>query len=265
MKKINKVIKSAAFFACSSLFFNSCLTVNAKKIVEAPYVPETVASSEKIEVEELAKIYYSSESFINIDGNFDEWKNLDGVHTRQMVYGGSFDSSNADGLFKCASDGINLYVFADIKDNDAGVNNYEPSQAWRGDSVEFFFGTETGKHTTYKDSDVRVRIIPRSRENKFDVGIGINDSEVNSSDIKACCIYNDSGYIIESIFPLSLLGGKNLKLNQKIKMDFQINDADNGKERTGLLHWNSPYDNTYADPSSWGNAKVITSAANEDK
>ena len=263
MKK-TKIVSSAVFFVCMSLFFNSCLTVNAKKIVEAPYVPSPALSSEKVEVEKLAKIYFGDKLFVKVDGDFSEWNNLEGVHTRQMVYGGSFDSSNADGLFKSFTDGVNLYVYAEIKDNDAGVNTYEAPQAWRGDSVEFFFGTECGKHSSYKDSDVRVRIIPHSKENNFDVGIGMNDSEVNSSDINVCCVYNDSGYQIEGVFPLSLLGGKNLKLNQKARMDFQINDADNGKERTGLLHWNSPYDNTYADPSSWGDAKVVALDSEEE-
>ena len=54
---------------------------------------------------------------------------------------------------------------------------------------------------------------------------------------------------------MSLFGGKKLKLNQKVRADFQINDADDGKERTGLLHWNCAEDTTYANPSGWGDGK----------
>ena len=50
---------------------------------------------------------------------------------------------------------------------------------------------------------------------------------------------------------------KMLKKGQNVRFDYQINDADNGKERTGLLHWHSPNDNTYADPSGWGDGKVV--------
>lgn len=256
MKIVNHAVKVAAAFLVAVLF-SSCLTINQKKIVEAPYVPENLGSGEKVEVEKSVNVYYSQNDVPEIDGRFSEWNGLDGVHSRQMVYGGAFNSSNADGFFAVRTDGTNLFVYAKVSDDDAGVNLYEASQAWRGDSVEFFFGTDVSKHTSFKSSDVRVRIIPRSKTNIFDVGIGINDAEVISDDIKAACVYSKSGYEIEASFPLSLLGGKELKCGQKIKADFQVNDADGGKERTGLMHWNSPNDNTYSDPSSWGSGKVI--------
>lgn len=242
----------------SSIFvLSSCLTVNAKKIVPPPYTPPKVEGVKVGEKESLSKVYYSTSSFPKIDGLFEEWQNLDGVHTHEQVYGGLLDPKNADGFFVVRTDGENLYIYADVTDNDAGVNAYEAGQAWRGDSVEFFFGTDTSKHNSFKESDVRVRIIPRSKTDKFDVSIGINDQEVQSDDIKAAVVYGEKGYQVEAKFPLSILSNKPLKLNQNLRFDFQINDADGGKERTGLLHWNSPNDNTYADPASWGNARVV--------
>lgn len=239
------------------LLLSSCLTVNAKKIVEPPYVPEETEAGAPAVKEDMSYFYYSEEDIPEIDGNFAEWEGLEGVHANQMVYGGSFNPSNADGYFIVRTDGENLYVFADITDDDPNTNNLEAAAAWRGDGIEFFFGTDTSKHTFYKDSDVRVRVIPRSKTNRFDVGVGINDAAVSSDEIKVAAVYSAKGYKVEGKFPLSLLTGKSLSLKQKVRCDFQINDADNGKERTGLLHWNSPNDNTYADPSSWGNGKVI--------
>ncbi|MBQ6782036.1 MAG: hypothetical protein IJP62_12550 [Treponema sp.] len=240
------------------LALTSCLTVNAKKPIDPPYTPpktENVATGEK---ESLSKVYFSTSNFVRIDGVFDEWKNLEGVHTHEQVYGGLFNPNNADGFFVARTDGENLYIYANVTDDDAGMNTYEVPQAWRGDSVEFFFGTDTSKHNTFKDSDVRVRIIPRSRDDMFAVTVGINDMEVQSDDIKVAVVYNDKGYQVESKFPLSLLNNKSLKNGQNLRIDYQVNDADGGKERTGLLHWNSPNDNTYADPASWGNAKVVS-------
>ena len=55
----------------------------------------------------------------------------------------------------------------------------------------------------------------------------------------------------------SLLSIKKLKPKQKVRGDFQINDADDGKERSRLIHWNSGKDNTYVDASSWGDGLVV--------
>ncbi len=254
MKKFRLVFLPTLFIP---LLLSSCLTVHAKKIVEAPYIPEE-AFSDAVPVKEANSYFYYSENDVpEIDGEFNEWKDLEGVHTNQMVYGGSFNPSNADGYFIVRTDGKNLYVFADVTDDDPNINTLEPAAAWRGDGVEFFFGTDTSKHTYFKDSDVRVRIIPHSKSDIFDVGVGLNDTPVASDEIKVAAVYSEHGYKVEGKFPLSLLGGKDLRLKQKVRCDFQINDADNGKERTGLLHWNSPNDNTYSDPSSWGNGKVI--------
>jgi len=241
----------------SAVMFTSCLTINQKKIVEAPYVPESSGESVNFEIEKSTIVFFSKTDVPQVDGNFDEWKNLDGVHARQMVYGGAFDKNDAEGFFVLRTDGEKLFLYARVSDEDANVNSFEASQAWRGDSVEFFFGTDISKHSSFKSSDVRVRIIPRDKKNIFDVDIGINDAEVNSSEIKAACVFNDKGYEIEAEFPLVLLGGNLLKNGQKIRADFQVNDADDGKERTGLLHWFCPNDNTYSDPSGWGNGKVV--------
>ncbi|MDD7014197.1 MAG: sugar-binding protein [Spirochaetales bacterium] len=255
---MKKVILAVGALALSVFAFTSCLTVNAKKTVAAPYVPEDSGEGEiEAQIEKSALVYYSTTSVPEIDGDFKEWAGLEGVHARRVVYGGKFNSTNADGFFVCRTDGNNLYVYAKVTDNDPSENTYEIPQAWRGDGVEFFFGTETGNHTTFKDSDIRVRIAPRSKTDKFAVGVGLNDSEIKSSDIEVAVVYNNTGYQVEGKFPLDIFGGKTLKLNQKIRADFQVNDADKGKERTVLLHWNSPNDNTYADPSSWGNGKVV--------
>ena len=256
MKKNTKATAAVSVIALT-LSLSSCLTINAKKIVEAPYIPPKVEGADTGVKETLSKVYFAEKGTVNIDGVFSDWDGLDGVHTREQVYGGLFDPSNADGFFVSQTDGDNLYVFADVTDNDTGVNTYEIPQAWRGDGVEFFFGTDTSKHNSFKDSDVRVRMVSRSKSDCFDVAVGINDVEVNNSDIQVAVVYTEKGYMVEGKFPLSLLGNKALKVGQNLRFDYQINDADGGKERTGLLHWNSPNDNTYADPASWGNAKVV--------
>jgi len=263
---MKKLVSYVAYSVCAmaiALLSTSCLTIHATKKADIPAVDEYLAMLAAKEVKEIEKepvsnFYFSTDDVPVIDGKFDEWKGLDGVHTRQQVYGGAFNPENADGLFVARTDGANLYIYADITDNDPSINEYEVPQAWRGDGVEFFFGTDTKNHTQFIDSDVRVRLVPRSKSDIKAVSIGINDTEVESEDIEAAVVYSSKGYKVEAKFPLSLLGGnKNLKQNQKVRVDYQINDADDGKERTGLLHWNRLADDTYANPSGWGNGVVV--------
>lgn len=236
----------------------SCLTIKEKKIVEAPYRPDANQVEEVVDIENSFLVYFSDVEKPVIDGEFMDWDGLEGIHVRRMVYGGFFNQENTDGEFILRTDGEILYVYADITDDDVRPNDYEISQAWRGDSIEFFFGTDLSSHRFYKATDVRVRITSRSEDDIFDVGIGINDSPVQNKEIQAAVVRTETGYKVEASFPLSMLGGKKLSRKQKIRGDFQINDADEGKERSRLLHWNSKGDNTYMDASSWGNGLVVS-------
>jgi len=243
---------------CSIFLLASCLTVNAKKIIEPPYRPPVVENAfDTGAIESTFRIYYSKTDVPAIDGDFSEWLGLSGVHVRRMVYGGLFDPVNTDGHFVLRTDGEKLYLFADITDDDPGTNAFPVPQAWRGDSIEFFFGTDTGKHSFYKNTDKRVRIVPTSKSSKFAYKIGINDQPIESDDIKIAIFFTDNGYKIEAALPFSLMNIKALKVGQKVRGDFQINDADGGKERARLIHWNSPGDNTYIDASSWGDGEVV--------
>jgi len=240
----------------SALLLTSCLTVNQKKIIAPPYAPPVQQGADAGEKEKMFYVYYSPKDKPVIDGNFADWDGLQGVHARRMVYGGLFNPEDTDGLFVVRADDQYLYVYARIDDNDPEVNTFPAPQAWRGDSVEFFFGTDTSRHTFYKSTDHRVRIVPQSKTNKSAYDFSIDDVSIKNSDIKVAVVYSDKGYQIEAAIPFSLMGVTKLRIRQNVRGDFQINDADNGKERSRLIHWNSGKDNTYLDASSWGNGRV---------
>ena len=235
---------------------SSCLAINAKKIIEPPYYPPEEAFADAGEKEKNFKVYYSSSKSPVIDGEFKEWEGLDGIHVRRMVYGGMFNPENTDGFFKVRADDAYLYIYADIIDDQPQENKFPAPQGWRDDSIEFFFGTDTGYHTFYRNTDHRVRIVPQSKANKTAYDVSLNDVSMNGS-IKAAIVYSETGYTIEAAVPFSLLSIKKLKPKQKVRGDFQINDADDGKERSRLIHWNSGKDNTYVDASSWGDGVVV--------
>ena len=248
MKK--QIFLCAGLLTGAMVFLSSCLTIHAKKIVEAPYLPPEEAYADAGEQEKNFKVYYSGSKSSVIDGEFKEWEGLDGIHVRRMVYGGMFNPENTDGLFKVRADDSFVYIYADIIDDQPQENKFPAPQAWRDDSIEFFFGTDTGYHTFYKATDHRVRIVPQSKSNKSAYDVSVNDVSMSGS-IKSAVVYNEHGYTIEAAIPFSLMSIK------KVRGDFQINDADDGKERSRLIHWNSGKDNTYVDASSWGDGLVV--------
>lgn len=254
MKK--QIFLCAGILTGAMVLLSSCLTIHAKKIVEAPYLPPEEAYADAGEQEKNFKVYYSGSKSPVIDGDFKEWDALDGIHVRRMVYGGMFNPQNTDGLFKVWADDSFLYIFADIIDDQPQENKFPAPQGWRDDSIEFFFGTDTGYHTFYKATDHRVRIVPQSKSNKSAYDVSVNDVSMSGS-IKAAVVYSENGYKVEAAVPFSLLSIKKLKPKQKVRGDFQINDADDGKERARLIHWNSGKDNTYLDASSWGDGVVV--------
>ncbi|MCX7655948.1 MAG: hypothetical protein N2Z76_05445 [Treponemataceae bacterium] len=239
----------------------SCLTITEKHIIPPPWRPAPVEAVEglsgKPPVGQIVPLYFSTNGIPVIDGNFDEWNTLKGVYSRVMVYGGLFNSQNTDGYFVVRTDGQNLYIFADITDDDPQINPFPAPQAWRGDSIEFFFGTDTTPHAFYKTTDKRIRFVPKSKSNPHQCEISINDVTTQIGDIQVVFVFHDKGYRMEAKIPLSVLNTKPLKIGQKVRLEFQINDADGGKERSRLLHWMSQEDKSYMDASTWGDGKVV--------
>ena len=251
MKKNKLVTLAIAFVAAATSLY-----AKPKKTVAAPYVPPKETTVDAGEQEKFFKVYYSSSKAPVIDGNFDEGKKLEGVQVRRMVYGGTFNPEDTDGTFKVWADDSYIYLFADIIDNEPQENSFPAPQGWRDDSIEFFFGTDTAYHTFYKPTDHRVRIVPQSKTDKFAYDASVNDVSISGS-VKSAIVYREHGYTIEAAIPFSLMSIKKLKPKQKVRGDFQINDGDEGKERSRLVHWNSRKDNTYLDASAWGDGIVV--------
>lgn len=256
-----RVVPAGVILASAVCLLTSCLTTTEKKIIDPPWRPaaETASNgiSSKPPIGQIAPVFYSKDKIPAIDGSFDEWAGLDGVHTRVMVYGGLFNQANTDSLFVVRTDGINLYLYADVTDDSPNANALPAPQAWRGDSIEFFFGTDTMYHTFYKNTDKRIRIVPKSKTNKFSYDVSINDVSIQNDEIKVAIAFSETGYKVEACVPLSQMNVKSLKIGQKVRLECQINDADFGKERSRLLHWMSQKDVSYMDASTWGDGKVV--------
>jgi hypothetical protein len=189
-----------------------------------------------------------------IDGQFEEWQGLEGSSPQTSVYGPELDPADASARFVLWTDNKKLYVFAEVSDDRPNENDFPPPIAWRNDSVELYIGANTVEHSKFQKDDSQIRIVPRSKGDTSAFGLSVNDHELPGG-LSGAVVYSPTGYRMEVAIPLNFLMIKKFELGQAIRLEFQLNDADN-TERDRLIHWSSPKDNTYYDPSAWGNGVV---------
>ena len=246
----------------------ACVTNYPKETMDPPWIPELTASSEESEsvrpaADAEVPVYFSGSDLPVIDGNFDEWGGLDGALTRLAVYGGRHIPEDAEAFFVLRTDGINLYIYSRVTDDITHENFLPGSMAWRGDTLEIFFGIALAKHKKYQSGDNQIRLVPRSKENIDEVDIVINQRTMDGYMVSgqegavfgAAAVYSETGYQIEAAIPLSLMTIDGLAPGRKVRLDFQINDADE-TERDRMIHWMSDKDTPWFDPSVWGNGIV---------
>lgn len=238
------------------LFLGGCLSTAMVRPVPAPWNPATDVVEQAPPIGEVAPVFWLADSAPVIDGDFSEWDGLVSADPYVSVYGGGHQPDDVSGRFVIASDGPNLYLFAEITDDQANENPLTPSMAWRNDSVEFFFGTDTRMRSSYVDGDSQIRVVPVSREEDGLYSLAINDVDMTGQ-TQAWAEFTDTGYIIEAALDLALLRLDPLSPGQQVRVEFQINDGDS-TERDRLVHWMSEKDDPWYNPGGWGDGVVVT-------
>jgi hypothetical protein len=190
-----------------------------------------------------------------IDGDFSDWEGLEGSSTEKIVFDGNRPAEEGLGFFALRSDNKSLFVYADVYDTTAHEVDLPAPIAWRDDSVEVYLGANASPHEKFEKDDNHIRIVPVSRDDKFAFSLAVNDVEVTDQ-CTAAVVYNDHGYTIEAQIPLGLLLIKKFSPNQKLRAEFQVNDASK-IERDRERHWMSPKDDPYFDASVWGDGIVL--------
>ena len=167
----------------------------------------------------IEKIPYGT---ISVDGEEDAaWNNA--VNIPLTINKGSEASANAKVLW----DDDNLYVYATV--NDA-VLDKTGAQTHEQDSLEVFIDEDNGKTASYGEDDKQYRI-NYNNEQSF------NGKKCLAENVKSATKTIDGGYVVEAAFKWTDIKPAN---GTKIGLEFQINDAKDGK-RTGTLSW---YDET---------------------
>lgn len=167
----------------------------------------------------IEKIPYGT---ISVDANADAaWGNA--VNIPLTINKGSEASANAKVLW----DDDNLYVYATIKDaalDKTGAQTHEQ------DSLEVFIDEDNGKTASYGEDDKQYRINYENEQS-------FNGKKCLAENVKSATKTIDGGYVVEAAFKWTDIKPAN---GTKIGLEFQINDAKDGK-RIGTLSW---YDET---------------------
>lgn len=167
----------------------------------------------------IEKIPYGT---ISVDADADAaWGNA--VNIPLTINKGSEASANAKVLW----DDDNLYVYATIKD---AVLDKTGAQTHEQDSLEVFIDEDNGKTASYGEDDKQYRI-NYNNEQSF------NGKKCLAGNVKSATKTIDGGYVVEAAFKWTDIKPAN---GTKIGLEFQINDAKDGK-RIGTLSW---YDET---------------------
>lgn len=167
----------------------------------------------------IEKIPYGT---ISVDADADAaWGNA--VNIPLTINKGSEASANAKVLW----DDDNLYVYATV--NDA-VLDKTGAQTHEQDSLEVFIDEDNGKTASYGEDDKQYRI-------NYNNGQSFNGKKCLAENVKSATKTIDGGYVVEAAFKWTDIKSAN---GTKIGLEFQINDAKDGK-RIGTLSW---YDET---------------------
>lgn len=157
----------------------------------------------------------------------------------------------ASGEFKAMWDENNLYILADVTDenlDDSAQADHEQ------DSVEMFINELHTKLDGYEAGDAQYRV---NYKNKQSFGNGQPDRENFKTEVSI----TDKGYIVEAALPLKQINGKN---GTVIGFDIQINDSHASGARDYILKWSDPSDNTWSTLTEIGDVEFVGASVSEN-
>jgi len=191
---------------------------------------------------------YKTTTAITIDGSIDAaWTNASvvGVTATKVVQGAITNTADLSGTYKALWDNTYLYILADITD-DTKINDSQNS--YDDDAVEVYIDINNDKATSYGSND-----------RQFTFGwndgttVGVLPSGSSITGVTYSVVARTGGYILEARIPWSIVSATPA-VDQKIGIDFMVNDDDDNGTRDAKLSWNSATDNAYQDPSLFGTA-----------
>ncbi len=142
------------------------------------------------------------------------------------------------------SDYLTLYVNVvdDVAQRDSG------NQPYNDDAIEVFLDPDNSRSTTYDANDIQL-VFGRGDASftAYQGGFSATIPGVVHAQQE-----NLGGYSLELQIPWSSIGVQSVSENQKIGIEVQVNDDDDGGQRDHKLAWNDGTDNAWSNPSLFG-------------
>lgn len=200
-----------------------------------------------------ADIYKTGQAPV-IDGTIDKrWNEAISYPLSKLISGINTPGNPLGCKWKLLANDKNLYIMADIKDNTLISDSPD---WWDDDGIEVFIDATNSKGTSY-DGLHQFQFGFRYNDTKIYAGV---NSVQNTTGIKFVIKAKTGGYIFEASIPWTLLGISPAD-ELKIGIDLKVNNDDNGGPRDSELSWNASTSMAYADPSLFGNGKIINKTA----
>jgi hypothetical protein len=186
-----------------------------------------------------------------IDGIMDfGWFDKVNYSLNKQMWGGNGISGSSDlsAYFKIGMDQDNLYVFVDVTD-DALYADSETNENWKDDKVEIYVDFGNDKLNEYGDDDHFYGFVHDDETFYFGPGSATGATFAEGS--------KNNGYMIEVSIPWSTIGGIP-EFGDFIGIEVMVNDDDNGGDRESKIAWTDDSDNSWNNPSLFGELQVLS-------
>jgi len=181
------------------------------------------------------------------------------------------NAADLSAVFKAFYDDTNFYVFVEVQDS---LIDYEFSD-WQGDGLELYFDGDYSHGDSYdgvNDNQIRITV--------DDVVLADTDSSLPIDGTVFKVLLTATGYNIEAAFPLDVLQiypsadpaplvdadgveipNSGIAPNNIIGFEVQINDNDASGGRQTMLRWHSDNNDSWDNPSLFGQARLVDTTA----
>lgn len=208
---------------------------------EAQLAPDSVSGA----------VYYAAFPIvITLDGEIEDWANIPHV----TIDDGPMLLENNDTTmtFAVAADNENLYFLADVKDSTIVYGNYESSEWYREDSVEFYLNTIGDLDATAYEAGIAQIGIMAATIAQPDA-LMFSGSNSAQSQIIGVVVETDDGYRVEAAVPLDTDVWSIQPAHLGV-LGFQVHlNGSSADDRDTKLIW-SVYDTT---DQSWTNPSLF--------
>jgi hypothetical protein len=187
-------------------------------------------------------------SQVTIDAEFTEWAAAASTVSGVEVFPGSTQGDLPSGHWWVGWDDLYLYIFVDVTDTTSVHQpwEFETSQLWRGDSVNFEFGEDPrgiGPSAGLRTNDLHVLFGPINLLDLQPALVAVNRVRGNAissggpePDILAVSGLTDGpGYLIEAAIPWHVLGVSNPTQGAVFGMNANVSDSDGDPDGDGVF------------------------------